>query len=85
MNTLLIILIAYALITPYFYAKAVKFGIRLVDKPEKTASEPIFDVPIPKKKPKMTAEEDRRAQILANINNYNGTSVGQRKVEVKHD
>lgn len=84
-DILLIVLIAYALMTPYFYTKAVKFGMKLVDKPEKVAEEAIFNVPIPKKKPKMSPEEDRRAQILANINNYNGSSEGQRKVEVKHD
>ena len=84
-NIILCVLIAYLLITPYFYAKAVKFGMKLADKPEKVAEEPFFSVPKPKKKPKMTAEDDRRAQILANIDNYNGSSVGQVKVEVKHD
>ena len=85
MNILLIILVLYAVISPFFYAKAVKFGMGLVKEPEKTAAEPIFNVQIPKKKPKMTAEEDRMTQILRNIDNYNGSSVGQVKVEVKHD
>ena len=84
MNILLIVLIIYVLITPFFYAKAVKFGMALVDKPEKAASELNFNVPIPKKKPKMTAEEDRMNQILRNIDNYSGDSRGQVKVEVKH-
>jgi hypothetical protein len=84
-NAILCVLVAYVLVSPYFYAKAVKFGMSLVERPKKIASEPIFSVPKPKKKPKMTPEEDRTAQILRNIDNYNGSSQGQVKVEVKHD
>ena len=83
-DVLTIILIAYALATPWFYTKAVKFGVKLGEKPEKVAEEPIFNIPKPKKKPQMTEAEDRLTQILANIDNYNGTSAGQKKVEVKH-
>lgn len=77
------VLVVYVLVSPVFYAKAVKFGIKLCGEPEKTASEPVFNVKIPKAKPKMTPEQDRQAQILRNIDNYNGTSAGQTKVEVK--
>lgn len=77
------LLVVYVLVSPLFYAKAVKFGIKLYGEPEKTASEPIFNVPVPKKKPKMTPEQDRQAQILRNIDNYNGTSLGQQKVKVE--
>lgn len=84
MNILLIILVAYAVVSPLFYAKALKFGMKLGNKPEQAVEEPIFNVPIPKKKPKMTAEEDRMYQILRNIDNYNGSSQGQVKVEVKN-
>lgn len=85
MTVLLIILVAYAVVSPYFYAKALKFGMKLGDNPEVAVNEPIFNVPTPKKKPKMTSEEDRMYQILRNIDNYNGTPQGQVKVEVKHD
>lgn len=84
-NILLIILVAYAIWSPFMVLKAVKFGMKLVDEPKKVAAEPIFSVPIRKEKPKMTAEEDRMTQILRNIDNYNGSSQGQVKVEVKHD
>ena len=84
-NILLIILVAYVIWSPYIVLKAVKFGMKLVDEPKKTASEPIFSVPMRREKPKMTVEEDRKAQILRNIDNYNGSSAGQVKVEVKHD
>lgn len=84
-NILLIILVAYVIWSPFMVLKAVKFGMKLVDEPQKTAAEPIFNVQIPKKKPKMTAEEDRMTQILRNIDNYNGTPQGQVKVEVTHD
>lgn len=76
---------AYCLISPFLLAKAMMFGMKLANKPEKAEEWKIFDIPTPKKKPKMTAEEDRMTQILRNIDNYNGSSVGQVKVEVKHD
>ena len=85
LEILLIILVAYAIFVPYIVLKAVKFGMKLVDEPKKAVAEPIFNVPIRKEKPKMTAEEDRMTQILRNIDNYNGSSAGQVKVEVKHD
>lgn len=71
--------------SPYFVYRAIKFGMKIAQNPEKASEENTFVVPMPKKKPKMTAEEDRKAQILRNIDNYNGSSVGQVKVEVKHD
>lgn len=77
------ILIGYLCISPLFYAQAVKFGMKVAGKPEEAAETPIFNVPKPKKKPKMSAQEDRITQILSNIDNYNGTSSGQKKVEVK--
>ena len=76
---------AYCLVSPFLLAKAVMFGAKLANKPEAAEEWKVFDIPKPKKKPKMTAEEDRRAQILRNIDNYSGSSVGQVKVEVKHD
>jgi len=85
MTILLIILVLYAVCSPFIVLYAVKFGMKLVDEPKKVALEPIFSVPKPKNKPKMTAEEDRMTQILRNIDNYNGTPQGQVKVEVKHD
>lgn len=72
------------MLTPLFYYKAVKFGMKIVEEPQKAISEPVFHVPTPKKKQKMTPELDRAMQILQNIDNYNGSSVGQKKVEVKH-
>lgn len=41
---------------------------------------PFFAVPEKKEKPKMTPEEDRMAQISANVDRYNGTSFGQEKI-----
>lgn len=84
-NILLVILVIYAIWSPFIVFKAVKFGMRLVDEPKKAASEPVFNIPTPKAKPKMTAEEERMTQILRNIDNYNGSSQGQIKVEVRND
>lgn len=79
------VLVGYALVTPIFYVKAVKFGIRLTEEPEKVSREDeltTFNVPKPKRKPKMTPEEDRATQILANIDRYDGTSAGQKEIRV---
>ncbi|MFW5518758.1 MAG: hypothetical protein ACOCPA_07935 [Segatella copri] len=81
-NVMLCILVLYVCVTPYFYAKAVKFGVKMATKPEETAKEPVFNVKTPKKALKRTPEQDRITKILQNIDRYNGTSNGQVKVEV---
>ena len=80
-NIVLCVLVAYICVTPYFYAKAIKFGMKIAEKPEEAADMPIFNLPKITKKPKMTPEEDRMMQILSNIDRYDGTPNGQ--VEVK--
>lgn len=85
MELLLYILVIYAFLTPYFCFRAIKFGIKVGQNPEKVPEERVFNIPKPKKKPKMTVQEDRMNQILRNIDNYNGSSEGQVKVEVKHE
>lgn len=84
-NILFVILVLYAIISPYFYSKAVKFGMKLVDKPEEAVNMPIFHLPEKKEKPKMSPEEDRLMQIYANIDRYDGTSFGQKEIVRKKD
>jgi len=84
-NIILCFLVLYVAATPFFYAKAVKFGIRLAEEPEEVSKETestTFNLPKKKVKPKMTPEEDRTYQILANIDRYDGTSRGQEEVKV---
>ena len=84
-NILLVLLAIYVMVTPYFYATAVKFGMKIAQNPEKASEEKILDtfsVPKKPKEIKMTPQENRNVQILANIDAYNGTAVGQKKVEV---
>lgn len=81
-NVLLIILVLYVCVTPYFYAKAVKFGISLAKDEEGAMKTPIFGLPSRKKKPEMTPAEKRRAEILANIDRYDGTPNGQKEITV---
>ena len=50
---------------------------------EKVIDMPKIGVKKAKKKPELTDDEKKALQILDNINNYNGTSFGQTKVEVK--
>lgn len=68
------VLLAYVIVAPVFY---IRFGMKIGSKEE----EPLtFNIPIPKKKPKMTQEQERLTKILSNIDNYNGTSAGQEKI-----
>lgn len=84
-SLLLIILAIYVCITPWLFMKAVKFGMKLVDKPEEAVNMPIFHLPEKKGKPKMSPEEDRLMQIYANIDRYDGTSFGQKEIVRKKD
>ena len=82
-NVILVVLVIYVMITPYFYAKAMKYGMKIAQDPEKASKEAImgeFHLPPKKPEPKMTPEEKRSVQILANIDRYDGTSAGQKKI-----
>lgn len=79
-NVLFCVLTAYVLVSPYFYYKAIKVGLRLAEKPEQVAEEPVFNLPKRKKRPQMTEAEKRDMKILANIDRYDGTSKGQEKI-----
>ena len=81
---LTIVLAVYVMATPYFYAKAIKFGMKITEDPQEALPELDFSFNIPKakKKPQMTPEEDRTYQILSNIDRYDGTSFGQKEVRV---
>ena len=79
-NVVFAVLVAYAIVAPCIF---IKFGMRIATKDEDVAETPIFNVPAAKKKPKLTPQQDRDMQIMANIARYNGTSFGQKKVEVK--
>lgn len=80
-NVLFVVLMIYAIFAPCMF---IKFGMKIAEKTEHKAETPIFNVPIPKKKPEMTVEERREIQKFNNVMNYNGTSMGQVKIsEVK--
>lgn len=78
---LIVFILLFAAFSQIMVIKAVKFGLKISEKPEKATEDPIFHIPKKKKQPKMTPEEQRTVQILANIDRYDGTSLGQVKVE----
>lgn len=80
-NLLLAVLVIYVMATPFFFLKAVKFGMKIVEEPEAASDTTTFHLPKKKKQPKMTAEEERTAKILANIDRYDGTSNGQMEIK----
>lgn len=82
-DVLLIILGLYAISTPYWVMKSIKFGIKCADKPEEAAEEAVFTLPdIPKKEEsvELPADMKRDIAVLANIEAYDGTSVGQKEI-----
>ena len=80
-NIVLIMLVVYLMLLPLIVVTSIKFGIKLAEKPKETADEPIFNVPKPKKKPKVSKEEQKVIDILANIEAYDGTSIGQKEIK----
>lgn len=79
-DALFMFLVIYVCTTPLFYARAVKFGMKLMDKPEEVEEEPVFNLPKRKEKPKMTEEEARMIQKLENIDRYDGSPEGQKEI-----
>ena len=75
------VLILYLMLAPFIMINGIKFGIKLAEKPQETAEQPIFNVPKKKKKPKMSKDEERAISILANIDAYDGTGMGQKEIK----
>lgn len=83
MTVLAVILGVIVVIYPIFLLGAVKFGMKMVDRPEEIASEPILEDIFPKvrtKKREITDEERKMAMIYENIENYVGDSTNQQEV-----
>lgn len=77
---LVIILMIYAMVSPYLF---IKFGMKIAEKDDKKSETPIFDVDfsnITKKKPEMTRRDRQEIQKWENLMRYNGTSAGQIKI-----
>ena len=77
---LLAVVVAYAFLSPFLIIKLIKFGMVVSEKPEKAVDTPVFIKPR-KKKPKLTAEEQRALDILGNIDAYHGTGFGQKEIK----
>ena len=80
-SVLIVLIVLFAVFSQIMTLYAVKFGMKITNKPEEAAEEPIFNVPKKKKEPKMTDSDFRVNQILANIDRYDGTANGQVKVK----
>ena len=83
MTILAIILGIVVVIQPIYLLLAVKIGIKLADRPEEVAAEPILEDIFPKaqqKEREMTEEESRIATVWENFENYVGDSTNQKEV-----
>lgn len=81
---LAVILAIYAVSTPFWIIKAVKFGISVAEKPEKAAEEPIFNLPEKKEEPKpvvLTEEQQKLLDVMDNLEVFDGTSKGQKEIK----
>jgi len=78
-----IILAIYAILSPFWLIKAVKFGVSLANKPEEAAKEPFIALPKKKKtvEPDLSKEEQKIIDILANVDVFDGTSIGQKEIK----
>lgn len=84
-DILAVILAIYAVFSPIWVIKAVKFGISVGNDPKEAVDEPIFHIPSEKKKvkaPILSKEEQQIVDILENVDIYDGTSRGQKEIEV---
>ena len=81
MTETIIIIVIFAVFSQIMQLYCIKYAVKLANKPEETAEEPFFHIPKRKKEPKMTESDYRTNQILANIDNYDGSSKGQKKVK----
>lgn len=79
-DVLFIVLMLYIMAVPFMVVKSIMIGVKLAEKPQETAEKPIFNVPKPKKKPKLSRTDQRNLDILANIEAYCGDSTGQKEI-----
>lgn len=79
-DVLFIVLLLYIMTVPLMVVKSIMIGVKLAEKPQETAEKPIFNIPKPKKKPKLSKEDQRNLDILANIETYYGDSTGQKEI-----
>lgn len=76
-----VILVIYAVSTPFWVLKAVRFGLKCAEKPSEAAEEPIFTLPEKKTDVKVPKEMQKTLDIFENIEAYDGTSNGQKEIE----
>lgn len=79
-----VILVLYAVLSPFWVIRAIKFGLSIVENPQEAAEEPVFTLPKTKKKAKsaeLPKEIQQTYDILDNIETYDGTDVGQKEIK----
>ncbi|MGJ1042686.1 hypothetical protein ACR77V_12675, partial [Staphylococcus epidermidis] len=63
-SVLTLILAIYAVATPFIYKEAVKFGVKLAEKPAEVAEEPVFNTQKRKSEKSFEAEEELRKRQI---------------------
>jgi len=83
-DILIVLLVVYAMLTPFFIVKSIKFGILLGQKPEEVHKIRDF-VKLPKRKSKKDKAREKELEkigdILSNIEAYDGTGMGQKEIK----
>lgn len=78
-DILVIILVVYAVFSPWLLCKGIKIGMTISGNEPKEDEKP-FKLRKRKKKTKISDEQKRYLTMLDNISAYDGTSNGQRKI-----
>ena len=81
---LMVILVVYAISSPLWVMKSIKFGVKFALDAEKTSREPVINIPKPKRKQpevKLSKEEQKIIDTLENINAFDGTETGQKEIK----
>ena len=78
-----VILSIYAVLSPFWLVKAIKFGISIAEKPEEAAEMPFFTAPKEEKpkEPVLSEEEQKIIDVLSNVDIYDGTETGQKEIK----
>lgn len=77
------IVVIFAGFSQYMTLKAVKFGMKMGQNPEKAVNEPVFTIPKknPPQAPEVSDEMRKFFDVMDNIDAFDGFEGGQKEIE----
>lgn len=80
-NIIITILGLYAVLSPFFMLKFLKIGYKMGNSEEIGERRTVLKRKIPRKRKMTDKEREQIEDSLANIEAYNGTSLGQKEIK----